>query len=458
MNGHAFKLLHGRFFGRIGFGHDGDTKAQFGGLFQALLSARGGAHFTGQAHFTKSDETLGQRFAPQRRGDGQHHRQIGGRLADPHATHGVDKHVLIHAGHTGVAMQYRQQHGEAVFVQADAQAPGRRPAAVNQRLDLHQHGARAFQRDHHAAARYRLGVLAQKDGTGVADPLEAFFSHGEHADFIHRTKAVLDGPHQPEAAVRVAFKIKNRIDHVLQHTRASQRAFFGDVADQHDGGATGFCRAREVGSAFAHLRHRTGRAGELLGIHGLDRVNDCNVVPLVGLGRLQGGQDFFKLDFSQHIDLGARQAQALGAQRDLCATFFARYVQGFLAAALQRIQGLQQQGGFANAGVTTDQHHPALDDSTAQDTVQFVLPRGGAVHVTGFDVAEGRHLGGFGQRCKAVLGRRTVVGHRFDQRVPGCTSRALAQPLGAGATAFGAGVDGFFFGHDVILLDKYPVN
>jgi len=108
-------------------------------------------------------------------------------------------------------------------------------------------------------------VLAQKDGARVAHALETFFGHGKDANLIDRAKAVLDGAHQPKTAVRVAFKVQHGIDHVLQHTRARQRAFFGDVAHQHDarrpatGGAVrasaGFGIARQVGGALAHLRH-----------------------------------------------------------------------------------------------------------------------------------------------------------------------------------------------------------
>ena len=45
------------------------------------------------------------------------------------------------------------------------------------------------------------------------------------------------------------------------------------------------------------------------------------------------------------------------------------------------------------------------------------------------------------------LQRAGVFGDRLDQRVPGIAGRAFAEPLGAGAAAFGAGVDRFLFGH-----------
>ena len=53
------------------------------------------------------------------------------------------------------------------------------------------------------------------------------------------------------------------------------------------------------------LAQVAGRAGQLLGIHRLDRVDD-------GDGRLlrrQRGQDLLQLDFRQHLDLGAVQPE-----------------------------------------------------------------------------------------------------------------------------------------------------
>ena len=46
-----------------------------------------------------------------------------------------------------------------------------------------------------------------------------------------------------------------------------------------------------------------------------------------------------------------------------------------------------------------------------------------------------------------VFGGCTAFSDGFNQRVPGVAMRAFAQPLGRGAAAFGAGVEGFFFGH-----------
>ena len=61
----------------------------------------------------------------------------------------------------------------------------------------------------------------------------------------------------------------------------------------------GFGGTSEVCGALSDLRHRTWRRGELVGVDRLNGVNDRNVGTLA----LQGGKNFFKLNFGQHLDL-----------------------------------------------------------------------------------------------------------------------------------------------------------
>jgi len=67
----------------------------------------------------------------------------------------------------------------------------------------------------------------------------------------------------------------------------------------------------------------------------------------------------------------AAARQAPGAQRHLRAALFAGDVERGQPQALQGIGGLQQQGGFADAGVAPDQHHRPGDHAAAQHPVQF---------------------------------------------------------------------------------------
>ena len=76
---------------------------------------------------------------------------------------------------------------------------------------------------------------------------------------------------------------------------------------------------------------------------------------------------------------------------------------------------------------------------------------GRAVYIGGFNVGQHHHFTGFGQRLKlggiAVFDPNLTVRDGFDQGVPGVAMGALAQPFGADAAAFVAGVDSFVFGH-----------
>ena len=280
--------------------------------------------------------------------------------------------------------------------------------------------------------------------------MRPFLGHGKHADFIHRAKAVFDGANQAVRAVRVALKVQHRIDHVLQHARPGQCALFGHVADQDDGDARAFGHAGEVGGALAHLGHRAGGAAQLVGVHGLDRVNHRHR----RLHGINGGQDFFELNFSQQIDLAALNAQTARAQRHLRPAFLAGDVQRGQAAALQRIHGLQQQGGFANAGVATDQHHAALDHAAAQHAVQLAQAAGGAGDILRLDGCQRGDRLGVGQpgialgRAQAVFATAGRLGHGFHQAVPRAAAGAFAQPARRGAAAGVAGKKGFFFGHN----------
>ena len=56
--------------------------------------------------------------------------------------------------------------------------------------------------------------------------------HREDPEFVDRAEAILDRANDPEMAVALALEIEHRVDHVLEHPRAGQRAFLGDVSDQ----------------------------------------------------------------------------------------------------------------------------------------------------------------------------------------------------------------------------------
>ena len=298
---------------------------------------------------------------------------------------------------------------------------------VEQRLYLHQQRARAFLRDHHAGTGHLRAVLRQEQRGRIAHFAQAFFGHGEHAELVHRAEAVLERAHQAKTGMGVALEIQHGIDDMLQHSGARQRAFLGDVADEDDGDAAALGQARELRRAFAHLRHRAGRGSELFGIHGLDGVDHHHVRLFVR----DGGLDFFQLDFRQQMHFARIQRKALGTQRDLLRRFFAADVQDFFGRGEMR-QRLQQQRGFADAGIAADQHHPAFHQPAAQHAVELGDAGRRARHFARFHLGQLLQLAGCRQCAVAVLAcRRHRFRHRFHQRVP------LAATAGTGLAIWG---------------------
>ncbi|OIQ74092.1 hypothetical protein GALL_442630 [mine drainage metagenome] len=153
---------------------------------------------------------------------------------------------------------------------------------VHQCLHFHQQGSRALLGDGNAGPRHLLGMVRQEQGRRVADLAQAFFRHGEHAQFVDGAEAVLESADQSEAGVGIALEIQHGIDDMLQHARACQGAFLGHVADQDDGDAKLFGEAGQLRRTFPHLRHRPRCGLQGLGIDRLDGINHG----YVGLVRL----------------------------------------------------------------------------------------------------------------------------------------------------------------------------
>ena len=95
--------------------------------------------------------------------------------------------------------------------------------------------------------------------------------------------------------MRVALEVEHRVDDVLQHARAGDRALLRHVADEDDDDAALLGEPRELRRAFADLRDAARRGGQRLGVHRLDRVDDDDF-GLLGADRRD---DRLELDFGQ---------------------------------------------------------------------------------------------------------------------------------------------------------------
>ena len=57
--------------------------------------------------------------------------------------------------------------------------------------------------------------------------------HSEDPKLIHGTEAVLERADEAKVGVRIAFKLKHRVDDMLEHPRPGKRPFFRDMADKN---------------------------------------------------------------------------------------------------------------------------------------------------------------------------------------------------------------------------------
>ena len=143
-----------------------------------------------------------------------------------------------------------------------------------------------------------------------------------------------------------------------------------------------------------------------------------------------------ELRFGKDLHLAVVQPKPPRTQCDLRAAFFAGHIQRGHAGALQGIERLQQQGRFADTGVSADQHYTAFDNATAEHTIELINPAGRTRHILRLDggqrchhlrLREARITG----RAQAVLAAAVAtVDHRFDQGIPRAARRKFVTGCG----------------------------
>ncbi len=137
----------------------------------------------------------------------------------------------------------------------------------------------------------------------------------------------------------LAFEIEHRIDHVLEHARSGDQAFFRNVPDQHDDHAAALREPDQFLRRTPYLADGARRAVERVEIHGLDRIDDRQVGRPAVVERADDvahaagrGQPYRPLG----------DAEPLSPQPHLVDCFFASHVSHVGAARSQRGGGLQQ--------------------------------------------------------------------------------------------------------------------
>ena len=105
---------------------------------------------------------------------------------------------------------------------------------------------------------------------------------------------------------------------------------------------------------------------------------------------------------------------------------------------------LQQQRGFADARVSSQQYHPAFHQAAAQHAVKLSYATGITRLFPVLHLAQILNLTRFRHRREA---RRSSLGHCLDERVPCLAMRALTLPFEGLAPAFRTGIGRFGFSH-----------
>ena len=146
----------------------------------------------------------------------------------------------------------------------------------------------------------------------------------------------------------------------------------------------------------------------------------------------------------------SRQVHARGAHAHLRHRLFAGDVDGAAAALRIFAQRLQDQGGFADAGIAADQQRRTRHQAAAGDAVEFGDAGDAARRrrVFGLEVFQRESAALDAPRGAAADGRR---GAFLDDGVPAAAGIALPDHLGMDRAAGLADKGGGGFGHESII-------
>ncbi len=172
----------------------------------------------------------------------------------------------------------------------------------------------------------------KKSSEGLVTSRKALVGHFENADFIRRAKTVLHRSEDSVMMAAIAFKIKDRIDHVFHDART---AIWPSLVTCHPApwqpGLLG--KADHGLNAGAHLRYRSGCRIGNIAPQRLNGINDNEIRPLAFR---KGGQNVFNIRLGSQKNIGSKQHQPLRPQPHLCHRFFAGHIDNAMTLAGER--------------------------------------------------------------------------------------------------------------------------
>ncbi len=230
---------------------------------------------------------------------------------------------------------------------------------------------------------------------------------------------------------------------MLDDARAGDLPVLGDVTHQHHGDAALLGQADQFAGAGADLGDRARSRFVRIAPQRLNRIDDDQIESRP----LEPVEDVAKRGLRRQLHRCAGGAHAVRPGADLLHGFFAGDVGAGRAASRGGGAYLQQQRGFADAGIAGQQDRRTRDNAAAAYAVKLFYARHDAWRRrrVGLKALEGEPA-----RLQSTRRRQRPGGTRgafLHQGVPRRACRALPGPLGVDRAAGLADVDGAVAGH-----------
>ena len=253
--------------------------------------------------------------------------------------------------------EHREQHREPVAVDRLRDAARHRRGRVDDErlhLDAQRPGALEHRRDDRArtAGRRSARNSALGSATGCSPSARISMSPSSSVE----PNRCFSAREHAQRVVAVAFERQDGVDDVLEHARAGQRAVLGDVADEQrrDAGVLG--QPHQPLRGVAHLRDRSGRAGRVGIVHGLDRVDREDV----GCAASSTCAHTAGSDVSATRNSAGSSVPSRSARSRTCAGDSSALTSRHRApVGGHRAERLEQQRALAHAGLAADQRDRA---------------------------------------------------------------------------------------------------
>lgn len=155
------------------------------------------------------------------------------------------------------------------------------------------------------------------------------------------------------------------------------------MTDDHDGHAGFLGEPHQQGGRLPNLADTSGGTFEGIGKGGLDRVENEEVGPNLP----RRGQHRLEVGLAEDQNPARILDHPIGPEPDLFGRFLPAGVEHPTAAFDHPSGGLEEQGGFPDARLATDQRHRPGDQPASEHKIEFGNPQRPTVELLAGDIA-----------------------------------------------------------------------